>query len=282
MRNVTSLSIYVESEFDTDRLDKIYRWLWLAGRSMTARPLHNQVMLGRKIVITEQVDLHLLWLRDLIYIKPLPEFVLDPTFWEDHLCQNAAIHANACGFLLSYLWLVSRASDFRIAKEQGLLPDWIDWTDWVEFTHDFLAVVDYQSLNGVGQRYHYGELRLNRINWIYRLTGRSIIRGYLFGYNRYITFFQSNLAWLAVVFLYITVILSAMQVGLGTDRLKIHSGFQNASSGFAAFSIMAPLIVVSISLCIVFIVFLYNFHQTILYKRKVEQARKPEKKKEDM
>ena len=282
LRNDTSRSMYVKSEFDTGRLDKIYRWLWLAGRPMTARPLYKQVMLGRRIVITEQVDLHLLWQRNLIYIKPLPEFVMDRTFWEEHLCQNAVIHANTCGFLLSYIWLVSHASDFRIAQEQGLLPNWVHWTDWVKFTHEFLGVVDYQSLNGIGQRYHYGELRLNRINWIYRITGKSIIRGYLFGYNRYSTFFQSNLTWLAVVFLYMTVVLSAMQVGLGTGRLKNDSCFQNASAGFAVFSIMAPLIVVGINLCLLFILFLYNTHQTIVYKWEVERQRGLEKKEEGM
>jgi hypothetical protein len=53
------------------RLNEIENRLWLAGRLQNIRPLHCQQLLGRKILMAEQADLHLLWQDDKIFIKPL-------------------------------------------------------------------------------------------------------------------------------------------------------------------------------------------------------------------
>ena len=246
---------------------------------MSARPLHKQTMLGRRIVITEQADLHLLWRGPQIFLKPLPVFLMDRGFWQQYLCRDEDVHKRACGYLLSYIWLVCHESDFRIAKSHGLLPDWVQWVDWVALTRSFLDVIDYDRLMGVDRRYLYGELRLGRINWIYRLTGRGFIRGYLYGYNQYSVFLRDNFAWLAVVFLYITVVLSAMQVGLATQRLNDHSMFQNASASFTIFAMLAPLIITSIAVYIIFVLFSFNFYKTLSYKAKVEAYRRTRQEK---
>ena len=199
---------------------------------------------------------------------------MDRGFWQQHLCCDETIYKRACGYLLSYIWLVCHESDLQIAKQHGLLPDRVQWADWVALTRSFLDVIDYDKLAGVDRRYLYGELRLRRINWIYRLTGKGFIRGYLYGYNQYSVFLRNNFAWLAVAFLYTTVILSAMQVGLATDGLQHNSMFQNASSGFTVFSVLAPLIVIGVAACIVFILVLFNFYNTRSYKAKVEAYRR--------
>ncbi len=238
---------------------------------MCARPLYKQKMLDRKILVTEQVDLHLLWQESRIYIKPLPEFLMDHEFWTENLCGNPEHHKNACGLLLSYTWLICYQSDLKIAKDHGLVPLWMTWTDWLKFTRAFLDAFDWESLSNVNKRYEYGELRLGRINWIYRLTFRNFVRGYVYRYNRFSVFLSRNFAWLAVAFLYITVVLSAMQVGLATDRLKGSSRFQDASYGFTVFSILTPLIVVAFAAFILLAVIVYNVLSTIVYKKNVKK-----------
>ncbi len=264
---------YLEWELDVSRLNDIHKWLWLAGRPMCARPLYKQKMIDREILVTEQIDFHLLWQESRIFIKPLPEFLMDHDFWTKNLCSNQKDHKNACGLLLSYTWLVCYQSDLKIAKDHGLLPAWMTWTEWIAFTRTFFDAVDHESLNNFNERYQYGELRLGRINWIYRLTFRNFMRGYLYSYNRFSVFLSRNFAWLAVAFLYITVVLSAMQVGLSTDRLKGSSRFQDASYGFTVFSILAPLIVVAFAAFVLLVLVFYNVSKTLVYKKKVEKER---------
>ena len=210
---------------------------------MTARPLHRQAMMDRDITVTEQVDLHLVWSHSKIFIKPLPTYLLDIAFWEENLCCDKELHESACGFLLSYAWLISRESDFQIASRDDqpprLLPEGLSWPQWVTFMEDFLHGIDLDASIrlGFGRRYEFGELRANRLNMIYRLAPalrfRYFIRGYYFGYNRYDVFFRRNFAWLIVVFACLTIVLTAMQVGLATSDLSKDHKFQAASYGFA-------------------------------------------------
>jgi hypothetical protein len=45
-------------------------------------------------------------------------------------------------------------------------------------------------------------------------------------YNRYTVFFNYNFGWVLLPFIYMTIILTAMQVGLGTDKLQRNKRFQ--------------------------------------------------------
>ena len=93
-------------ELDLSRLDRIHHALWWAGRPVPARPLHRQIVLGREIVIAEQVDLHLVWSKRRIYVKPLPKPLLNYDFWATIICPDPVLFANGRGFLLSYIWLI--------------------------------------------------------------------------------------------------------------------------------------------------------------------------------
>ncbi|PVH71310.1 hypothetical protein DL98DRAFT_553712 [Cadophora sp. DSE1049] len=187
------------AELLTVRLDEIGSYLWLAGLPSCSRPLHRQQLLGREIVITEDPSEHLIWHETRIFVKPLP------ILW----------------LLLSYAWLVRHESDFRIAREKGLLPDIINWETWTVLIDDFLEHIDLQSLSGVSFRYHYGELRLSRLNKIHcitRFTWRDFVRGYMTTSTWYQDFFARNFAWLLAVFAVVSVALSAMQVVLVMTR----------------------------------------------------------------
>ena len=162
----------------------------------------------------------------------------------------------------------------RIAHSEGLLPAHLKWEHWASLTRVALTRIDYKSLHGVNPRYRYGELRLSRINWCWSLYSRpmrisSLARGYFNTYHDYETWFKSHIAWITGTIAYVAVVLTAMQVGLGTDRLRTSRAFQDASYGFTIFAVVAPLGILSgVSLVMVFMV-LFNWRYTI--KRR-EQA----------
>lgn len=269
---------YLEWELKVPRLNEIHDHLWLAGRPTCARPLHRQAMLGRTLVITEQVDLHMVRQESRIFLKPMLDFLLNADFWTDHLCKDANLYECACGFLLSYVWLVCSKSDLKMAQREGLLDPAITWDGWRNFTRAILASINIESLDSVNKRYRYGELRLSRLNWIYRLfAGKPsltrYVRGYMYGYNQSSDLIQRNFAWVLVAFVYITIVLTAMQVGLATDRLGKSSMFQRASYGFTLFSILIPLAIIIVILLDLFSLSLFNVLATIVFKRRIERGR---------
>ncbi|CAG1982590.1 unnamed protein product [Fusarium graminearum] len=254
--NYTAL---IASELDIQRLNRIHRWLWVAGTAVPARSLHDQLSRGREVVITEAMDMHLVWTTGKVYIKPLPRFLLEPTVWTEYLCcqdtckcisrldynngqpmecERRKLYKVALGFLYSYAALIRHESDFLLAKDRYLLPSCgISWFNWIAFVKQLDTEHIYPDIN---PRFHHKELRLSRLNYIYYFTQLSPA-GFLRRWDRYSTFFHMNLGWLAATTVYIVVVLTAMQVGLATETLAKNSTFQSASYGFTVFSILGPL-----------------------------------------
>jgi hypothetical protein len=128
----------------------------------------------------------------------------------------------------------------RIAQDKRLLPSTMTWEEWVMFDRSVLHPINRDTLYGV-------YCRLSRLNWIYRqcsgqLNVITFIRGYVYGSNRCSVFLERNFAWPLVALVYITIMLTAMQVVLGTGELSQSGRFQAASYGFTIFSILALLI----------------------------------------
>lgn len=247
---------------------------------MPARSLHQQVLLGRKIVPCEQADLHLVWSDKTleIFIKPLPLFLLHHGFWETHISSDNTLHRLSCGFLLSYIWLIRHKCDLRIAKEVGIMPPEIEFEAWYDFTSMFLKGININTPEQqTDRRFCYGELRLGRLNAIYRFAPRFglryLMRGYRAGYANYSSFFIRNFAWLIGAFAYTTVVLSAFQVGLGTERLQGDRRFERAAYGFSIFSIMLPVIAIGLAVVLFLVIFLYHLFATIQYRKKAERRR---------
>jgi hypothetical protein len=179
------VSAYLLAELATPLLDEIYDKLWLVARKVGSSidALHVQIIRGRAIVPSEDPGLHLVWMRDKIYIKPLPICLLNYAFWIMHLqlTESKEIDSNgalasestttcfdrtiALGFLRSYAFLIRHQLDFILAKESHLIPDDVDWVKWSRFINNFRTVEDRH----VAKRYHYGQLRISRLNWVVRL-----------------------------------------------------------------------------------------------------------------
>jgi hypothetical protein len=263
---------FLESELLTPKLNKIHNHLWLAGLARPARPLHRQYLMNRTVCVTESPDEHLVWEESRIFIKPLPEFLLSYDFWQDELCAGEELHESACGLLLSYVWLISHKSDFNIAKEKGLIAEEIQWLNWTEFANELLNRIDITTLRGVNRRYRFGELRLSRLNLLYKFvpsvfSTRHFVFGFMTSSTWYRAFFRRNFAWALALFAYITVVLSAMQVGLATERLQSDRHFQMVSSGFTIASVVAVTCVIGMMLLVWVVLFCYHMFSAIQYTK---------------
>ena len=271
---------FLSFELDVSRLNRIQKYLWLAGLPKGSRPLHKQILIDRQIVITEQAGLHMVWNKSRFFVKPLPMFLLTLEYWRDYICHDEELYRRACGFLLSYAWLISYQSDLHIAHKQGLLPREIQWKEWTLLIADFLEEMKGLSKDPINQRYHYGELRLSRLNWIYRcsflsMDFRNLRRGYFQGPDWYSQFLGNNFGWLIVLFAYITIVLSAMQVGLQTQTLTENTHFQDASYGFTVFTIAMPAIIAAMVMVSSALLVYINVSATKKYNRQVGKNRGP-------
>lgn len=284
--NCTAL---IASELDIKRLNRIHRWLWVAGTAVPARSLHDQLSRGREVVITEAMDMHLVWTTGKVYIKPLPRFLLEPTIWTEYLCcqhtckctsrldynnaqpmecERRKLYKVALGFLYSYAALIRHESDFLLAKDRYLLPNCgISWFSWIAFVKQLDTEHIYPDIN---PRFHHKELRLSRLNYIYYLTQLSPA-GFVRRWDRYSTFFHMNLGWLAATTVYMVVVLTAMQVGLATEALAKNSAFQSASYGFTVFSILGPLVCAGLIVVAFVCMLVFNTSHTIAQMRKREE-----------
>jgi hypothetical protein len=280
------IASFLEVELNVERLNDVHDWLWLVGLPSSARPLHYQVVKRRDIVVTEQLDLHLLWSSSAspsIYIKPLPRFLLCPNFWRTQICTHPQLYQVALGFIFSYVALIEREFDYTLAVDHGLLPREVTWVTWLALVNELVGtsaqaksfacgaastpIVELLRRDTcVNRRFHYGELRLSRLNWIYRIT-RGDIRGYLSGCTTYSAFMRENTNSLITLFAYTTIVLSAMQVGLSTEFLGNDYAFGMASYVFSVFSILAPLLCIAVIIGVLTIIVVVNLARTLRIRR---------------
>jgi len=205
------------------------------GLRIPPRPLNYQRAKSREIIICENTGLHLVRAPGRIFLKPLPDYLLQEEFWQEHLVRDQQLYGLALGLLQSYVALIQYRSDFSIAQGEGLVKKDLKWDEWVSIVASVLA---QQNLK-VNKRYIYGELRLSRLNKIFWAHGQ--LRGYHFPYQTYGEMLTANIAPIAGATVYVALVLTAMQVGLATHAVRNKDAFHNASYGFAVFSILAPI-----------------------------------------
>ena len=283
----SDINAFLECDLDVQRLNAIHGWLWLCGLPSSPRALHYQRLKNREIIHAEQFDLHLVWSAGTtgrIFIKPLPRYMLSPRFWKEHLCPYIRLYRTALGFLLSYVALVEREVDFNIAINTGLIPSELTWLGWLAFAEEVvnmsaqsnayfsesLQPKDFSKLDGhlpVKPRFYYGELRVGRLNWIYRLV-QGTPRGYLSNCTTYGAFMRDNVNSLITLFAYTTIVLSAMQVGLSTQFLANDYAFGMASYVFTLFAILVPLAAIAAVIMIILVLFVVNLIRTVKIRRK--------------
>jgi hypothetical protein len=214
-----------------DELNGLYPLFWLLATQQSDHicSLHQQIVRGREIVITEDPGLHLLWYNNRVFIKPLPPCLTSYAFWKIFLCRgegSAEVRQAALGYMRSYVHLIKCQSDINIAKKKMLINEDLDDKALLRFLHSFESVPD----SDVTLRYRYGELRLGRINHYIKFYKRKLyyrkMRWHIGDYlNSFITPF-------AFVFALVSAALSAMQVGLAAQPPNVNqtNGWQKFTS----------------------------------------------------
>ncbi|MCJ1225798.1 hypothetical protein MMC12_002447 [Toensbergia leucococca] len=224
--NHSQLTRFLRREYISPDLDTLASHLWLLSTQSSAHiwPLHHQRVKGRAITITEDPKLHLVWIDDRIFIKPLPAYLVSHSFWADFLLshdsplgtERESIYRAALGYLRTYYYLIQYESDFEIAcrGQNRLIPQGITWPQFCAFTASFLDVI---TDDDVSQRYHYGELRLTRLNLYAKVFLQKWDYEQLHG--QYAAYFARFYGPLLFVFGILSVILNAMQVELAVEAV---------------------------------------------------------------
>ena len=194
----------LEADFSLTDLNNIHSHLWIAGSLGNISPLHHQRVLLREVIPSEQARLHLVWFDRNIYVKPLPDSLLDINSYPD---TSSDPSGSITGFLHSYFSLICYPIDLVLAKKSHLISEDVTWEQWVAFRD---AIMLKTKDSHISRRYGYGELRLNRLDIIYRLTGRGLT--YFTVHRNYKTYFAQYFSLFVTVFAFAAVILAAMQV----------------------------------------------------------------------
>ena len=217
---------FLEKELWSEDLETMAPRLWIMTTFSSANinPLHRQRVKGREIVVTEEPRLHLVWIHNRIFVKPLPRYLLSHAFWKTYLEKGSDgpgdSQSNLCkaatGFLRTYRYLIQHESDFRIAQQDNLrlVPEDIDWPSFCQFVSE----LDYIEDSAVSKRYRYGELRLTRLN----LYAPLLLRRFHFEqvHGQYGDFFGRLYGPILFVFAVVSTILNSMQVALAADQLE--------------------------------------------------------------
>ncbi len=183
--------------------------------------MHHQAVRGRKIIVTENPQLHLVWYYDRIYIKPIPRYLLSHAFWE---FLPIELRRAITGFVRTYSYLIRYECDFRLATsdELALIPKddgsvSADESDHITFERFTIFIAAFQKLpdDSVSPRYRYEELRLSRLNMYARIFLRKLTFHHIDAqWGAYLGRF---LAPILSIFAVLSVALSAMQVELGVQ-----------------------------------------------------------------
>lgn len=250
----TEVHDFLMRELQTSVLDELYpRLIWVGRKDgENVEPLNSQKVKGPEIVPAEDPKLHLVWQHNKIYIKPVPVCLFNYEFWQTYLAlspnpsapySRSSARSLAMGFMRSYAHLIQHQLDFMLAQENHLLPNHLEWNEWSIFIAHFRRIGDEH----VARRYHYGQLRLSRLNWAVRLFQPPSAPSFWFYEIRHWStalYLQDVIGPLIFTFASLSIVLSSMQVvlsvpsdGLWSDRSDT-SGMQAMRQAFWVFSII--------------------------------------------
>ena len=256
MLSLAAVSDFLLHELGTPILNDLCPYLWLVAKKSGDHidALHKHCIQDRKITIAEDPALHLIWYYGILYLKPIPQCLLNHAFWKDYLLpsklecsgdqqayatvSNSHLCRSALGYLRSYSFLIRHESDYLIAQRADLIPEDITYQEFRRFIFPFRSIPD----EAVSPRYHFGQLRLSRLKYAARLL-RPLSLGNTIAYHhdcyrqtgQCLRRFGTLLLFL---FAALSVVLSAMQVTLAALGQDTWPAFIRASWGFSVTAII--------------------------------------------
>ena len=247
----TELPAFLRKELSTPDLDKIAPHLWLVAKEDSSHisSLTHQLVRGRQVVITEDPQLHLVWIDDRIFLKPLPKYLLSHAFWrlfleekfpqpnKENEYRRQTLERAARGFIRSYAHLIQHRSDFDIAIERRLVPRKMKFKDLVRFLQTCQNNIPDKA---VSPRYLFGELRLTRLNF----WSKILLRRFYFHkvHGQYGAYFARYYGPLFFVFAIFSLMLNSAQVVLSAGTALDPTSVQSFSTTFALASKVLSLL----------------------------------------
>lgn len=250
----------IELDLSMAELNDIHGFLGIAGSFDNIAPLHHQKLLQREIFATTASRLHLIWFDRIIFIKPLPNCCMNADYFKTTISANAEVYALASGFLRSYSHLITSSLDLEIAKEVYLISKDVTWENWHALRRSVLEALPSDTVDNfitekrMNKRWRYGELRLGRLNIIYRATGRGLT--YFTIHREYGTYFNQYFHIFITVFAFIAIILSAMQIIVAISNKP--AVLDRISYNFSLAFLLLVVICLGYVLLVFLAMFLYN------------------------
>lgn len=251
---------FLEKEYCSKDLDVVAKRLWWMSTRDHANisPLHRQAVKGRNIVVSQDPKLHLVWIQDRIFIKPLPKYLTSHAFWKQYLSPDEdprrdRIRKAALGFLRTWFYLIQSEYDFDLAQHisRCLIPAGFTWETFCDFSTDFPEISD----KDVSERYAYGEIRLTRLNlYAPLILGKSKFHRVEHQYGAYFAHFYGPILFIIAM---VSTILSGLQVAIAVQQE--HPGRNSLSLQDAGlwFSVVIILLVCAIVIAL-FTVLIYK------------------------
>jgi hypothetical protein len=278
---------YCLEDLDTPKLNKLGDKLWWTSPSPEIVSLSQQLVLDRRIQVTEDPAVHCLWVDGIVYLKPLPSYLTSYAFWE-YLCDGAVkedgleerkhLRATSLGFLRTYARLIRRRSDFNLACRHDLLP-LEDGNITFEAFVGFMSAFDSVPDKAVSSRWRYGLLQLDALNFHSAIHLR---RWHLNRFeSRYAAYFQRFFPVVLFIFALFSVALSAMQVILGARQMwdTENKGLKKTLGIFVWFAVES--IGWSIAFGLFFVIWWICISSVEVWKRRKTMKRMQRASKED-
>ncbi|KAL1840817.1 hypothetical protein VTJ49DRAFT_7716 [Mycothermus thermophilus] len=243
---------YLEKCHTTGPLDALLplmRYIFVQTPSYKhVMPLHHQKTHAREIKVAEHPGLHLVWFYEIVFIKPIPAYFYCKAFWEYLENVDKDLHKACLGFMRSYYMLIQYSIDYDEACKLNLIPtkdgtaagERPTYEEWCEFIEPFARVGDKH----VSRRYHYGELRLTRLNRAAFLFKGNL--AYFHIYPQWGSFLEHTLAPIITIFAVCSIVLNAMQVSLAAMEVGNEVDTETLSRGWLQFldaSLWFPVVV---------------------------------------
>jgi hypothetical protein len=268
---------YLLKELQCKVLDELaaYFYIFAKRRASHIDTLHEYDSTQRSVTISENPGLHLVRNYHVIYCKPIPHCLLNHGFWTRYLAPEITSnfdspHQNktpkgqpphdlsteckaSLGLLRTYTFLIKHESDFTIAQKIGLLPSNISYTQFQHFIHPFKVIPDA----AVSPRYHYGHIRLTRLNLAVRLLRpKALGKMFPWSYDKMHwhagQFVGRFAAPLLFFFASLTLVLSSLQVGLAARPVEENAHWREFAlvSLWFSVSILFGVLGVAAAVCV--------------------------------
>ncbi|CEJ81145.1 hypothetical protein VHEMI01290 [[Torrubiella] hemipterigena] len=260
----TKILNFLAKEFYCSDLESISERLWwmTTQNSGNISPLHKQIVKRRNIIVTDSPKLHLVWINDRIFIKPLPRYIVSYAFWRDYFAEAPPSSSHddfvrtrraALGYLRTYYHLIQSEADFRIAQDPKLclIPQGISWEQFCDFATPLGDITDRQ----VSGRYCYGEIRLTRLN----LYAPILLRKSQFHRveHQYGAYFARIYVHVLFVIAVVSILLNGLQIVVGIEQVRPLPDSE---------TLLGVALWVSVVIMVVFVAILLGLVLLLIYK----------------